>query len=59
MIVVLEQLAGLGIRDHLARLLVWAGTSIVAAVLAVASVAAALVPYFMLLIFALWRLTPR
>jgi trans-2-enoyl-CoA reductase len=60
LIVVLGQLAGLGIRDRLVRLGAWAGTSVAAAVLAAASAAAALIPYSLLIAYTVWRLTaPR
>jgi hypothetical protein len=59
-IVVFEQLAGLGIRDRLVRLAAWVGTSAAAGLLAAASTAAALIPYSLLFAWAVWRLTaPR
>jgi hypothetical protein len=57
LIVVLEQLAGLGIRDRLLRLGAWAGTSVVAAGLSAVSVVFGLLTYVALLAFAVWRLT--
>lgn len=57
MIVVLEQLAGLGIRDKFVRMAAWISTSGLAAVSTFAiSVAAGLITYLTLFGFALWRL---
>jgi len=57
MMIIIEQIAGLGIRGSTGAVAVWVGASLVAAVLAVASVALAMVPYLALCVFALWRLT--
>jgi hypothetical protein len=59
-IVALEQLAGLGIRDRLVRYATWVGTSVSAAVLAAGRAGLGLIPYVLLSMFAVWRLTePR
>lgn len=60
MIVVFNQLAGLGIRSGLVRALTWVVTNAAALMLGFASVALATIPYIALLVFTVWRLTrPR
>lgn len=57
MIIVLSQIAGLGIRSGIVRTVTWIGTNVAAFGLAFGSVALAAVPYVALLLFAVWRLT--